>query len=54
MKMAPYNPALGPIPELTPKARAKGRATIPAVIPPKKSPLRFEKKCFMLLVLVFD
>ena len=38
--MAPYNPALGPRPELTPNANAKGNATIPAVIPPKRSPLK--------------
>ena len=42
-KIAPYRPALGPNPELTPNASAKGRATIPAVSPPKKSPLKFEK-----------
>ncbi len=36
-KMAPYRPALGPKPEETPKARARGRATIPAVTPPKYS-----------------
>ena len=35
-KIAPYSPALGPKPELTPKARARGKATIPAVKPPKK------------------
>ena len=40
IKIAPYNPALGPSPELTPNARASGSATIPAVIPPKKSPLK--------------
>jgi len=38
-RMAPYKPALGPSPELTPNASAKGKATIPAVIPPNKSPL---------------
>jgi hypothetical protein len=42
-KIAPYRPALGPKPELTPNARARGRATIPAVKPPKISPLKFEK-----------
>jgi hypothetical protein len=42
-KIAPYNPALGPKPELTPKARANGRATIPAVIPPNRSPFMFVK-----------
>jgi hypothetical protein len=40
-KIAPYKPALGPSPELTPKARANGNATIPAVKPPKTSPLIF-------------
>ena len=39
INMAPYKPALGPKPEETPKAKARGRATIPAVIPPKMSPL---------------
>ena len=36
---APYKPAEAPRPEETPKANAKGKATIPAVNPPKKSPL---------------
>ena len=45
-KIAPYNPALGPSPELTPKASANGRATIPAVRPPKRSPLMFKKYFF--------
>jgi len=44
--MAPYRPALGPIPELTPKARASGKATMPAVIPPRASPLKLVKKFF--------
>ena len=47
MKIAPYKPALGPNPEATPKANANGRATIPAVIPPKRSPRRLEKRCFI-------
>jgi hypothetical protein len=47
IKIAPYNPALGPKPELTPNASARGRATMPAVIPPKRSPLRFENKFFI-------
>lgn len=38
-KMAPYNPAAAPNPDCTPKANASGNATIPAVKPPKKSPL---------------
>jgi len=42
IKIAPYKPALGPNPELNPNASASGRATIPAVIPPKKSPLKLE------------
>ena len=46
IKIAPYKPALGPNPELNPNASASGRATIPAVIPPKKSPLKFEKSNF--------
>ena len=47
MNIAPYNPALGPNPDETPKASANGSATIPAVIPPKASPLIFENKFFM-------
>ena len=38
----------GGIPEETPKAKARGSATIPAVIPPKASPLKFEKNCFII------
>jgi len=53
MNMAPYKPALGPIPELTPKAKAKGKATMPAVMPPNKSPLKFEKKFFINDLIVF-
>ena len=49
-KIAPYKPALGPRPELTPKARARGSATIPAVNPPKKSPLKLEKSNLNLLI----
>ncbi len=49
MKIAPYKPALGPNPEETPKAKARGRATIPAVIPPKASPFIFENKFFINL-----
>jgi hypothetical protein len=49
MKIAPYNPALGPNPELTPKARAKGRATMPAVIPPNKSPLKCLNMVWVLI-----
>jgi hypothetical protein len=40
MKMAPYRPAAAPRPDCNPKARARGKATIPAVIPPKRSPLK--------------
>jgi hypothetical protein len=47
IKMAPYKPALGPKPEETPKAKARGNATIPAVIPPKASPLIFENIFFI-------
>jgi len=36
--IAPYRPAIAPIPEVTPKASARGRATTAAVIPPKMSP----------------
>jgi hypothetical protein len=48
IKIAPYNPALGPNPDETPKASAKGSATIPAVNPPKKSPLKLEKRDFIV------
>ena len=48
MKIAPYNPALGPSPEDTPNANANGNATIPAVIPPKASPLIFVNKFFIV------
>ena len=58
IKIAPYKPALGPNPELKPKASAKGRATIPAVIPPNKSPLKFEKSSFnnflMMIVILIN
>jgi hypothetical protein len=47
MKIAPYRPALAPRPELTPKARANGSATMPAVTPPKRSPRKWAKKFFM-------
>ena len=50
IKIAPYKPALGPKPEETPKANANGKATIPAVIPPKASPLKFENKFFMNVI----
>jgi hypothetical protein len=36
--IAPYKPGKGPNPEATPKAKARGSATIAAVKPPKKSP----------------
>ena len=52
IKMAPYKPALGPKPDDTPKANANGNATIPAVIPPKASPLKCLKKSFTELWLV--
>jgi hypothetical protein len=51
IKIAPYNPALGPRPELTPKAKANGSATIPAVTPPKRSPLKLEKIFFIALTI---
>ena len=47
INMAPYKPALGPNPELTPKANARGSATIRAVTPPNKSPLRLLNKFFI-------
>jgi hypothetical protein len=47
IKIAPYKPALGPKPEETPKAKASGKATIPAVTPPKASPLIFENNFFI-------
>ena len=50
IKIAPYKPALGPNPELNPNASASGRATIPAVMPPKKSPLKFVKSNFKMLL----
>jgi hypothetical protein len=50
INMAPYRPALGPNPELTPKARASGKATIPAVIPPIRSPRKFENNDFIELL----
>ncbi|MCY1376499.1 hypothetical protein D9M69_639920 [compost metagenome] len=43
IKMAPIRPAPAPRPDCSPKASASGRATIPAVIPPKKSPLTCSK-----------
>ena len=36
--IAPYNPAIGLIPDATPNANANGNATTAAVTPPKKSP----------------
>jgi hypothetical protein len=54
IKMAPYKPALGPKPEETPKANASGKATIPAVIPPKASPLKFENNFFICLFLTYQ
>ena len=47
INIAPYNPALGPNPDDTPKAKASGSATIPAVIPPKASPFMFENNFFI-------
>lgn len=49
-KIAPYKPAVGPKPEDTPKASAKGKAMIPAVIPPKRSPLKCENNLFIDLI----
>jgi hypothetical protein len=43
---APYIPAAAPNPDCTPKASANGRATMPAVRPPNKSPLMFVKSNF--------
>ena len=37
--IAPYSPASAPAPEASPIARAKGNATMAAVIPPVISPL---------------
>ena len=44
-KIAPYRPAVAPpsAPDETPKARANGKATMAAVMPPKKSPRKFLK-----------
>ena len=52
--IAPYTPAIGPAPEASPKARARGSATTPAVRPPKMSPRRWErsKKRFMVIVVL--
>ncbi len=36
--IAPYRPEAAPKPDCTPKANASGKATIPAVTPPKISP----------------
>jgi hypothetical protein len=52
-KIAPYNPALGPRPELTPKAKANGSATIPAVNPPKRSPLKCLKSKLKILFIIY-
>ena len=35
--IAPYNPVNAPMPELTPNARPRGKATTAAVIPPNMS-----------------
>ena len=43
MPMAPYKPAIAPRAVWSPKARASGRATMPAVRPPMKSPLMLLK-----------
>jgi hypothetical protein len=42
--MAPYRPPIGPTPEATPNARARGNDTIAAVTPPKMSPRRLLKR----------
>src|SRR5690606_6846044 len=39
--IAPNKPAAAPIPDCSPKAIASGNATMPEVIPPNKSPLRY-------------
>ena len=41
MAIAPYNPAVAPIPDCTPKASARGSATTPATRPPIISPFRY-------------
>lgn len=51
-KIAPYRPAVGPKPEDTPKAKARGRAIIPAVIPPKTSPFKCENNLFINKILL--
>jgi hypothetical protein len=40
---APYNPAVGPAPEATPKANARGSEIMAAVTPPKISPRQIFK-----------
>jgi len=52
IKMAPYNPASGPRPDCTPKAKASGSATIPAVIPPNRFPLKLEI-IFLFIIIGF-
>ena len=43
MNAAPYKPDAAPRPDCSPNARASGRATIPAVKPPRRSNLKCEK-----------
>ena len=46
MNAAPKSPADAPSPDCSPKAKANGRATTPAVSPPNKSPLKcLKSKC---------
>jgi len=47
---APYRPPIGPTPDATPKARARGNETMAAVTPPKMSPRTLLK----LIRLVID
>ena len=41
--MAPYIPAIGPMPDAAPKAKATGNATTAVVTPPNASPRRLRK-----------
>ncbi len=48
-QIAPYRPPIGPTPEATPKARARGNETMAAVTPPKMSPRRLLKRIRLVI-----
>lgn len=52
IKIAPYDPAIAPIPDCTPKASAKGSAATPAVKPPNTSPFIFLNKGYIVKSLI--